>query len=57
MTVPIGYDESGQPTGLTMIADYLGEPDLIAVGYAWNRRRRRAGRPIWEHHRRCENNI
>jgi amidase len=34
MTVPTGYDERGQPTGLTMIADYLGEPNLIAVGYA-----------------------
>ncbi|HRX05034.1 MAG TPA: hypothetical protein P5148_17930 [Anaerolineae bacterium] len=26
--------EAGQPTGITMISDYLGEPDLIAVGYA-----------------------
>jgi amidase len=34
MTVPTGYGGKGQPTGLTMIADYLGEPDLIAVGYA-----------------------
>ncbi|MEZ4864294.1 MAG: amidase family protein [Caldilineaceae bacterium] len=35
MTVPAGYDEAGQPTGLNLIADYLGEPDLIAVGFAF----------------------
>ena len=35
MTVPAGYDETGQPTGIRMIADYLGEPKLIAVGYAF----------------------
>jgi amidase len=35
MTVPAGYDETGQPTGIHIIADYLGEPKLIAVGYAF----------------------
>jgi amidase len=34
MTVPTGYDEDGMPTGITLVADYLGEPNLIAVGYA-----------------------
>lgn len=35
MTVPTGYDGAGQPTGLTMVADYLGEPKLITAGYAY----------------------
>ncbi len=34
MTVPIGYSSSGTPVGITLVADYLGEPSLIAVGYA-----------------------
>jgi amidase len=34
MTVPIGYGADGMPLGITMVADYLGEPNLIAVGYA-----------------------
>ena len=34
MTVPIGYAANGQPSGITLVADYLGEPSLIAVGYA-----------------------
>jgi amidase len=34
MTVPTGYDENGQPTGITMVGDTLGEPALIAVGHA-----------------------
>lgn len=34
MTVPTGYDDDGRPTGITLVADYLGEPKLIAVGYA-----------------------
>ncbi len=34
MTVPIATAESGEPQGLTMIGRRLGEPDLLAVGYA-----------------------
>ncbi len=34
MTVPIAMGESGEPQGLTMIGRRLGEPDLLAVGYA-----------------------
>ncbi|MCA9871140.1 MAG: hypothetical protein KC487_12300, partial [Anaerolineae bacterium] len=34
ITIPTGYDETGQPTGIIMVADYLGEPKLIAVGHA-----------------------
>jgi amidase len=34
MTVPIGISEAGEPQGLTMIGKRLGEPDLLAVGYA-----------------------
>ena len=33
MTVPNGYSETGEPTGITMISDFLGEPNLIAVGF------------------------
>lgn len=33
ITVPTGYNDDGQPTGIVMVADYLGEPALIAVGY------------------------
>ncbi len=35
ITVPAGYDENGQPFGVTMIADFLGEPKLITAGYAY----------------------
>jgi amidase len=34
MTVPIGISEAGEPQGLTMIGKKLGEPELLAVGYA-----------------------
>lgn len=34
MTVPIGVSEAGEPQGLTIIGKKLGEPDLLAVGYA-----------------------
>ena len=34
MTVPNGYSETGEPAGITMISDFLGEPNLIAVGFA-----------------------
>ncbi|MCO5214009.1 MAG: amidase family protein [Caldilinea sp.] len=35
ISVPLGYTAEGQPVGLTMIADYLGEPALIAVAHAF----------------------
>jgi amidase len=34
MTVPIGFTETGEPLGVTLIGKALGEPDLLAVGYA-----------------------
>ncbi len=34
LTIPIGYGPDGQPFGLRFVARYLGEPALIAVGYA-----------------------
>jgi amidase len=34
MTVPIGVSEAGEPRGITLIGKRLGEPDLLAVGYA-----------------------
>lgn len=34
MTVPIGVSEAGEPQGVTLIGKRLGEPDLLAVGYA-----------------------
>jgi amidase len=35
ITVPNGLEESGQPVGVTIIGDFLGEPDLIAIAYAY----------------------
>ena len=35
ITVPNGYDSSGQPQGLVLVGDYLGEPKLIAAAYAY----------------------
>jgi len=35
LTVPAGYDESGQPVGVTLIGDFLGEDKLITIGYAF----------------------
>jgi amidase len=34
MTVPIGVSEAGEPQGITLIGKRLGEPVLLAVGYA-----------------------
>lgn len=34
MTVPIGISAAGEPQGITLIGKRLGEPDLLAVGYA-----------------------
>lgn len=34
MTVPIEVSEAGEPQGVTLIGKALGEPDLLAVGYA-----------------------
>ncbi len=34
ITVPIGVSEAGEPQGLSLIGKRLGEPDLLAVGYA-----------------------
>ncbi|UBF26227.1 hypothetical protein K9N68_32760 [Kovacikia minuta CCNUW1] len=34
MTVPIGVSAAGEPQGVALIGKRLGEPDLLAVGYA-----------------------
>lgn len=34
LTLPNGYDENGQPIPLMLFGSYLGEPQLIQVGYA-----------------------
>ena len=34
LTVPIGFAETGEPLGVTLIGKALGEPALLAVGYA-----------------------
>jgi amidase len=34
LTIPAGIDASGMPVGTVLIAGYLGEPALIAAGYA-----------------------
>jgi amidase len=35
LSVPAGYDDDGQPYGVTFSGDYLSEPQLLAVGYAY----------------------
>jgi len=39
ITVPNGLDESRQPEGTMLIGDFLGEPDLIAIAYAYEQGR------------------
>ncbi len=34
MTIPLGVSEAGEPQGVALIGKRLGEPDLLAVGYA-----------------------
>jgi len=36
ITVPKGLDESGKPMDVVFIGDFLGEPDLIAIAYAYD---------------------
>lgn len=33
LTVPVGYEKSGQPDGLHFTGTFLSEPDLLTVGY------------------------
>ncbi|WP_406644534.1 amidase family protein [Aliisedimentitalea scapharcae] len=35
LTVPAGYGEDGQPEGIILIGDFLGEDNLIIIGYAY----------------------
>ncbi len=35
LTVPTGVSPKGEPEGIFLIGKYLGEPDLLAVGYAY----------------------
>ena len=35
ITIPAGYDEDGQPVGLILIGNYLGEPALITAAHAF----------------------
>ncbi|MEM8959843.1 MAG: amidase family protein [Acidobacteriota bacterium] len=35
LAVPSGLADDGEPRGLVMIGRFLGEPDLLAVGYAY----------------------
>ena len=42
LAVPNGLDERGHPVGVVFVADYLGEPQLLAAGAALERAR--AGR-------------
>lgn len=44
LSVPAGLDEDGRPQGLHFVADFLGEPSLLAVAYALERAG--AARPV-----------
>ena len=35
LTVPAGYDEIGQPIGVVLIGNFLGEDRLFTIGYAF----------------------
>jgi amidase len=35
LTVPSGYEEDGTPRGIVFVGGYLSEPQLLAVGYAY----------------------
>jgi amidase len=35
LTMPAGYRETGEPIGITMIGDYLDDPKLISIAYAF----------------------
>ena len=35
LTVPAGYDEEGRPTGTIFVGTRLSEPQLLAIGYAF----------------------
>jgi amidase len=35
LTVPAGYDEEGRPTGTVFVGRRLSEPQLLAIGYAY----------------------
>ena len=35
LVVPSGYGEDGSPHGLVMVGGFLSEPQLLAVGYAY----------------------
>jgi amidase len=35
LSVPAGYDASGQPVDATLLGDFLGEDRLITLGYAY----------------------
>ena len=35
VSVPAGYAADGRPVDITMVADFLGEPALIAAAYAF----------------------
>lgn len=48
ITVPNGLDESGQPVGTMLIGDFLGEPDLIAIAYAYEQAQRGRVKPDLE---------
>ncbi len=45
LTVPAGYESDGEPVSVTLMADYLGEPALIAVGHAYERATQARRRP------------
>ncbi len=35
LSIPAGYTEAGQPVGITLIGNFLGEPQLLTLGYAY----------------------
>ena len=48
LTVPAGYAADGKPVGVTLMADFLGEPVLLTVGHAYEQATRARRTPDLE---------
>jgi len=45
LSIPAGYNEEGQPVGVTLIGNFLGEPQLLTIGYTYEQATRARREP------------